>query len=132
MQGLQVWWLNKLHSTFPEKRSSPLRQKSYYVSSLKEHKETNKPTTNYVKQAFKMNNKPVNFSLNFSTLFTSSAMIKRWTRTRLHPHRSMGRSPRGLQATVADTGTGIGTTTMAPLGRVVRSWVKLTQGLCEI
>ena len=63
VQGLQVWWLNKLHSTFPEKRSSPLRQKRYYVSSLKEHKETNKPTTNYVKQAFKMDNKPVNFNI---------------------------------------------------------------------
>ena len=125
MQGLQVWWLNKLHSTFPEKRSSPLRQKRYYVSSLKEHKETNKPTTNYVKQAFKMNNKPVNFNIVYII-----RQIKRWTRTRLHPHRSMGRSPRGLQVTLA--GMDWHKNTTMALGRVVQSWVKITQGLCEI
>ena len=49
--------------TVPYQRSSPLRQKSYYVSSLKEHKETDKPTTNYFKQAFQMNNKPVIFNV---------------------------------------------------------------------
>ena len=52
----------KLHSTLPEIKSS-LRQKSHYVSSLKEHKETNKPTTNYFKQAFQMNNHPVIFNV---------------------------------------------------------------------
>ena len=57
-----------------------------------------------------MNNKPVNFSLNFSTLFTSSAMIKRWTRARLHPHRSMGRSPRGKPQWHGLAWTGISTT----------------------